>query len=340
MTSKERFYATIQGKYADRRPFAPILCMYGAKLINVALDRYYQDPALYAAGQAAVVEHFSPDVIISPLYYSGEGESFGSQLRYFTHMPPNIKKMAARFPKDYLRLPFPNIDEQPTLKFIRQSLRLTVEKCGHNVAIGAILANPVDLPSLAMGIDGWVETLLFQTDWLEEIFEKTTRHFVAWGKALVSEGASFLVSSGGFLNSTTVMRSMVETVIAPVLRNAFSQFDVPIVIHDGGGSIASFIDIYKDLPNVVGLYAAATGDDLQKARQMAGNDKTLIGGLDGPTLDKLTVQEIYDKCVAILENRKNDPYFMIGTAGPDIPLATPPENIKAMLQAIKAHGYS
>ncbi|MBF0344687.1 MAG: uroporphyrinogen decarboxylase family protein [Nitrospirae bacterium] len=338
MTGKERFILTLQGKAVDRRPFVPILCMYGAKLIGVTLDRYYREPALYAAGQAAVVERFSVDALISPLFYSGEGEAFGSKLRFHEFMPPNIKKMAVSSAKDYIKLGFPDIETNPTLAYMRQSLRMTAKRCGNDVSVGGILSNPVDLPSLAMGIDGWIDALLFQKELLNEIFERTVEFFVSWGRALLSEGATFLVSSGGFLNSTTVTQEMVENTISPVLKKAYAAINAPIVIHDGGGSILPFLDVYKGLPNVVALYSASPKDNLQEARRLVGCDNTLVGGLDGPTLDKLGREDIYNRCRAILEDRKDDRFFMLGTSGPDIPLSTPPENILAMLQAVTEAG--
>ncbi|MCI4624336.1 MAG: uroporphyrinogen decarboxylase family protein [Candidatus Magnetoovum sp. WYHC-5] len=339
MTGKERVFLTIEGKQVDRRPFVPRLSMYGAQLIGVPLIRYYREPELYAAGQAAVVDIFSADALTSPVFFAAEGEAFGSTLRFYESMPPNIRKMAAHSAKEFLALQFPDINTHPTLLFIRKTLHLTEKRCGNNTAIGAIVTTPVDLPSLVIGIEGWLDALLFQREILEHIFTKTVAYFVSWANALLEEGASFLIASGGFLNTTTVMRELVENTILPVLKEAFSQLKAPIIIHDGGGSIVPFIDLYKDLPNVVCLFSATPGDDLQRARFLAGEDKTLMGGLDGPTLDKFTPAQIYDKCVEILKDRKDDKRFILGTSGPDIPLSTPHENIYAMINAIREHSF-
>lgn len=332
MNARERVMASLKGEAVDRRPFVPVLNMYGARLIGAPLERYYREPALYAAGQAAVAASFRPDVILSPLFFTGEGEAFGATLRFFPDQPPNIRRFPASSAEEFLGLEVPDIDANPTLLFMRESLRLTVEECGRETPAGGILLNPVDLPSVVMGMDGWLETLLFRRECLDAVFDRTIDHFVAWGNALLADGASFLVSSAGFLNSTVMTRELVESIVVPVLMRAFAQIDGPIIVHNAGASILPFMDLYRDLPNVVALYADA-GDDLAEARRRSGNDLALVGGMDGPTLDRFTPEEIYQRCAAIIEDRRDDPRFMLGTTGPDISLGTPPENILAILRA-------
>ncbi len=72
------------------------------------------------------------------------------------------------------------------------------------------------------------------------------------------------------------------------------------------------------------------------AREKAGPDVTLFGGLDGPNIGKGTPQEIEAQCLALLTNRQNDPRFVLSTSGPDVAVTTPPENIRAMWQAVAA----
>ncbi|WP_369424343.1 uroporphyrinogen decarboxylase family protein [Methanooceanicella nereidis] len=333
MNSRERVMAVLNGEKTDRRAFVPILNLYGARLIGATMERYYRDPALYASGQAAILESFRPDILLSPLFYAGEGEAFGANLKFFPDQPPNIRKYPVSSADEFLELEFPDIDSQPTLQYIRESLRLTVERCNSDIPVASILLNPIDLPSMVLGMDAWLDALLFKSDLHASVFNRTIDHFVAYGNALLADGASLLVSSGGFLSSTVVTRDLVEKVVMPVLKKAFAQIDGPIVIHNGGSSILPFMDLYKDLPNVVALYANA-GDDLAKARRMIGDDIGLVGGMDGPSLDRFTPDEIYRRYAAILGDRREDPGFMLGTTGPDIPFDTPPENILAMIRAI------
>lgn len=334
MTSRDRVMASLKGEPVDRRPFVPILSLYGARLIDAPLERYYREPALYAAGQAAALKLFRPDVLFTPLCFPGEAEAFGAELKYYPDRPPNIQGFPVSSAAEFLRAKLPDPEQNPSLQYFRESLRLMVSSAGPDVPVGAILLNPVDLPSVVMGMHNWLETLMSDHRLRSEVCDRTADYFVARGNALLADGASFLVSSGGFLSRAIATRELVETFIAPVLRQAFARIRGPIVIHDAGSSILPFMDLYKGLPNVVALYASAR-DDIGEARLRAGSDCALVACMDGPMLDHYHAEDIYSRCVSLLEKLKGEPRLLLGTSGPDIPLETPPENIEAMLRAVE-----
>ncbi len=75
-----------------------------------------------------------------------------------------------------------------------------------------------------------------------------------------------------------------------------------------------------------------------RSRRVAGPDIVLFGGLDCSNVGRMTAAEVEDRCRAILENRRQDPRFVLGTSGPDVVWNTPPENIHAMLKAAESFG--
>ena len=111
MNSRERIQATLMGKPVDRRPFVPVLSLYGAKLTDCPLKQYYSDAAAYARGQAAARELFEPDALCTPFAYGLIGEAFGSSLHYFEDMAPNVRRPAISSLKQWESLVFPD----PTL---------------------------------------------------------------------------------------------------------------------------------------------------------------------------------------------------------------------------------
>lgn len=79
-------------------------------------------------------------------------------------------------------------------------------------------------------------------------------------------------------------------------------------------------------------------DDLAWARRVVGPDIVLFGGLDCSNISRMTSTEVEDRCRAILEERRQDPRFVLGTSGPDVVWNAPPENIHAMLKAAESFG--
>lgn len=86
----------VKGELADRRPFIPLLNILGARLTGVMLEQYYRDPALFSEGQKAILERFEPDALFSPCFFAGEGEAWGSVIR-FTTVPLIVKVSSCGF---------------------------------------------------------------------------------------------------------------------------------------------------------------------------------------------------------------------------------------------------
>lgn len=336
MNSHERLRQALAGEWADRRPFVPMLSLYGAGLSGAPVARYYQEPSCYAAGQAAIAAALEVDVLFSPLCFAAEGAAFGSELAYSDRTPPSIKTPAAAAAEDFMALPLPRVDAAPTLLYMREATAQVVARTGGRLPVGGVLLNPVDLPAVVMGLEAWLETIMFRRALLAPVLERATEHFVAWGRALMGSGASFLVVSGGLLNHLTMTRDLIEPLFLPALREAFGRLGAPIVMHDGGGTLLPLMDLYRELPHVAALFTAA-GDDPALARRQAG-DKALIGGLDGPTLYRLSEEEVFNRCEALLAARRADPRFLLGTPNTDVHLDVPLGHLRAMGRAIAAAG--
>ena len=334
MNSRERVFATIQGRTVDRRPFSVMLSMYGARLTGCPLSQYYTDPSAYARGQAAVREIFQPDFLFSPFICVAEGEAFGSKAKYFTDQPPNLMQPAIRSIEEISNLTLPDVDSHPRLVYIREALRLLKASYSEDVTVASILLSPVDLPLMIMGIEGWLETVLFDDDGVKRMLDVTIPFFFKWASALVSEDADFLVMPAAFLNPSIVTQEIVEKFALPVLRKVFSEVLCPIVIHHAGSQFVKFLGTFLGLPNVVG-FVLDYRDNFSAARKKIGQNFILMGGLDGPNIGKLSPEELEKRCMTLLENSRDDSRFILGTSGPDIAFDTPPENIHAIRRAVE-----
>jgi len=333
MHSRERILAALHGQPVDRRPFVPVLSSYGARLTNMPLSRYYREPALYAAGQQAVVETFGVDAVIAPLLFPCEGEAFGSELRFYDNQPPNIRRMAGSSIDEFLAMKMPDPVSNPSYVYLLESARLTVERCGKDALVGAILTTPLDLPSLVVGIEGWLDALMFRRELLPQVFDRLVPQFLARARLLKQAGIDFYVISGGFDNSTTVMRSLVESTILPVLKRCLGELELPALLHNGGGSLLAFADLYGCLPQVAGIYL--DGQEMAEARAGLPASCALIGGFTELSVQAGTPEQLYQQARALLQERRDDARFVLATIGPDVPLNTPAENILALRRAIR-----
>ncbi len=330
MTPFERLGATLSGAFADRRLAAPLLSLYGAALTGASPERHYRDARLYAAGQRAVAERFSPDVLFGPFVLSLEAEAFGAELAWPAAAPPVVKK-PLRGPGALAGRERPS---GPGLDYLAESVRLTAEAFRGDRPVAAALTAPTDLPALLLGIDAWLEILLFDSSAAADILARSEAHFSALAAEFFRAGAAFVVVPIMFANPAILTEPLIRSHMIPSLRRAFGSLPGPAVFHHGGNPLAGRIALFADLPNVVG-FALDAADDPAVARATLGNGPLLLGGPTGPNLRRMAPEDAADAVRRLLRNRTGDPRFAVATGAADIPLDTPAEVIDALMDAIR-----
>jgi len=337
MNGAERLQATLAGRPVDRRAFLPVLSLYGARLTECSLDRYYSDPEAYARGQAAVRETFQPDALCAPFDFAGLAEAFGCELQTFEEAAPNIRRPAVRTASEWDDLTLPDPDEHPRLLYLRETTRRMAAAHRGEVTIVAILPPPTDIPMLVMGIEAWMETVLFDPEGTRRVIEKVTPLFLCLADRLFAEGASLIVLPSGFLSPTIVPREVVMGFSRAELVKTLARLHGPIVLHHAGAPLLAHLDLLVGFPSVV-AYVLDERDDLGQARRIVGSDPVLLGGPMGPSLPSRAVCEVEETCRAVLDDRRHDPRFILCTGGPDVPWETPAENIHAMREVAESRG--
>lgn len=336
MNSYERVFNSVMGKETDRRAVNVLLSLYGSSLINAPLNKYYTDPEIYANGQIAVKEEFDTDILFSPFTLTYFGQAFGSKLKFFENAPPNIAKPVVSSPEMIKELRMPDFENDPSIYYMRETIRILSKKFKNEVPIAGIALSPVDLPVMLMGIENWLEILLFRTELIDEVFTLVVPLFIELANKFFQDGAAFVVLPVAFVNPAIITREICKKITIPVLKEAFARVNGPIVVHAGSADIVPFLDLFNDLPNVP-AFVINRNESFSEARTKISPDKALLGNIDGPTLHKLSVNEIKVKCTSVLKNRIGDPRFILSTTAADVSLSTSKEQIHAFINT--AHNF-
>jgi len=268
MNSLERVLATIPGIETDYQPFTMLLSLYGASLIKAGTIEYYRNPELWFEGQKAVVDTFDPDILITPFSFPIEAEAFGSELVFLDKYAPNTKKPIITNLLQIKDLPTPDFEKLFSIQFFLKSTSLLAKKYGTTKAIASPIHAPSDIPALLMGIEMWIDTLLFHHDKVKEIMEKTVEQFVRLGNEFMVRGTTFLVVPVNFTTAMMITDRIFEMLL-PFLEKAFSQIKGPIVIHNGGSKLMPFIGRFAKLSNVVAFVLEPT-ESFNEARKING----------------------------------------------------------------------
>ncbi len=335
MNSMERVLAAIEGAEVDRKAVTITLSLYGAKLTDCPLEDYYSNPKAYLNGQLEVIGKCSPDIVFSPFILSAEAEAFGCDLKFIKKNPPNLKKSVIHRIEDVLSLQIPDIESNRRLQYIREATRLLAGQCGNEKPVAAIALSPMELPSLLMGMEYWLETFLFDWENALLMFEKAEIFFVNWVNSLFSDGANFVVLPSIFTNPRILSEKIVRESVIPLLTRTFKKVNGPLVFHHGGNPFGDFIEHFTKLPNVA-AFVLDSRDKFSDIREKIGSERILMGNINGPNLWRLKPEDIYRICKNLLLDRKDDKHFIMATSGADVAYDTPLENIIAFTSAVKS----
>lgn len=335
MNSLERFNGMLAGQTTDRRPFTLVLSLYGARLTGCPLDQHYADPAAYARGQAAVRETFGPDVLFAPICVALIGAAFGAELRHLTHNAPTIKAPLIASAQAWERLRFPDPDAQPHLRFVRESLQRMVAEHRNEIPVAALLLPPLDIPLMILGMDTWLETVLFDLPLAERIVRSLIPFFVVLANRCFEDGAAYLILPSAFVSPGIVPRDLVERFSRPLLAEALAQLRGPVALHHLDHPLLPHLDLLAGLP-AVSAFSLASSDDLHRARAVVGPLPVLLSGPDTHRLNRSSTAEITALCAALLADRCEDRRFLLCNAGADVLFDTPPENIHAVRRAVES----
>ena len=129
-----------------------------------------------------------------------------------------------------------------------------------------------------------------------------------------------------------ITRDMAETIAKPTLTKAYSQIKGGIIMHHGGYKVVPYLDIYKDLPNILG-FIIDSKDRLLDAREKTGDQMVIAGNIEGPTLDRRTPDQIAKISANMLKVMDNHKHFILSTSAADVPYDTSEEQIMALMNA-------
>ena len=336
MNSRERFFNLVKGRPIDRRPFGALLSLYGARLTDCPLERFFNDPQAYARGQDAVRQAVAPDFLTGPFLLAGYGEAFGAVLRYTDDYVPNLLRPAIASAGEIQNLSVPDIDAHPRILFIRDSIRRIAAAHGKEAVIIGIVLNPLDLPLMIMGLDAWLMTVLTDESGTRRMLDITIPFFVRLCAAMIADGADAIAMPMSFFTRDITTKNLVSEFALPVFREALSRVGGSLIFHHTGSSFFDYLDLLDTLPGVLG-YTLDVKDPLPEARRRVRNEAVLFSGFDGPSLHTLTSAGIRARSLELLAERKDDGRFVLFAAGTDVDLRTPVDHLLALKLAVEEY---
>lgn len=333
MNSLQRVMATIEAKKVDRPPVFAILGAYSQKYCNCDMRMLYNDAATYCQGQMEIYRRFGFDLTLLPFDFSIFGEAFGGKVNYFKDQPPNMRNFALKKADEYRGFKFPDPFEAGRFPFYLKTLEILKREIAGEVPIFAVIPGPCSLPALIMGLDNWIEVLLFDADLRERIIDDCIDFLCSWSRNLCESGITSLIMAEPVSGSEILMRTQVEERIVPVWQRFLAELKTPVVFNHGGGKLSHIFDLLARQPEFFAI-AISSRDSISEARAAFGPQRLVLGNLDNIRMPVWNKETLYKKSSECFENAGGP--FILSNSGGDVPCSTPEENLQAMIEAAQS----
>jgi uroporphyrinogen-III decarboxylase len=339
MTGMERLTAAINGQAADSIPIFCNLLDQGAKELGLPLEDYYARGEHVAEAQLRMREKYGYDNLWSLFYVGKEAELLGCRKIMFARDgPPNVEDLVIKTYDDIFRLEVPeDLASHPFFQETLRCLRLLRSEAGGKYPICAYLTASMTLPVMLMGMEKWLELLLFgPAEGRDVLLAKCSDFFRKEITAYRNAGADIIIYSNPFGSTDFIPMKLFQTLALEwIVKDLQPVGTEGVVYYCGGARLNPVIGQVLERTGIAAYYLAPRDDITAAKRIIAG--RALTGGVinDIKLLD-WSEEEIRREVKGIIEAGRPGGKFLFGTLA--MPYAIPEESIKALLAAAREFG--
>ena len=332
MTSFERVMNRLEGRPVDRIPNLSIVMMFAAKELGVSFSACCSDHRLLADAAFVCHERYGIDMVCAISDSMREAEGFGTHVVFPEDGVPYASKMRLQ-----------NLSDMDTLKVIDPSLgrrmtdtveavRLMGERADRDVPVVGWVEGPLAECCDLMDMQHVFINLLDEPEAMHGLLDICTQQGILFAKAQVEAGAHIM--GIGDSAASLVGPTLYEEFVLPYQQRmiqAIHGMGVKVKLHICG-NISPVMHLVAqagadmvDCDYMVDMERAA--DILPKGTCICGNFNPVEVMYQGTT--ELVKAEVR-RCKAL--GRKNNNCIAPGC---EVPKDTPPENMLALLEALK-----
>jgi MtaA/CmuA family methyltransferase len=327
MNSRERFFALLDGKPADRLPLMPITMMFAAERAGLSYGRYALDYRVLVEAQLRTVEEFGFDHV-SAITETREARDCGAAIRYFDDQPYAIDESRARLgdKRDLAHLHAPDPLEGEGMHDRLLALALLKERAGKERIVEGWVEGPCGAAADLRGINTLMLDFYDDPGFVRDLFEFVLDLALRFVKAQRDAGAD--VVGIGDPAASLVGPKIYREFVWPYekrLADGMRAIGLRTRLHICGNTRPILADLGRLGCDFIDIDSAVSMED---AREKTGPQQVLLGGIDPVrVLQNGTPEEVMAAVSACRRAASNR--YIVG-AGCEVPPGTPPENLCAL----------
>ena len=336
MNSLERIAAAVNLAPVDRVPVIAQVFGHAARLVDLPLRRYLTSGADLAAAQLAALERYGYDAVFALMDVCVETEAAGSVLTFYDEQYPDVAAYALAAVDD-----LPNSVPDPRtagrMPELLQAVALLRREVGNRVAVVGCVLGPMTLATQLLGIEKALYLAVDDPEGFERVLDFATDLVIRFGIAQVEAGAHLPIVFEPSSSPAVVPPQFFRELVAPRLTRLFSALKQAGAAFNWlhiAGPVTAILPFYPGLGVDIANFDYEV-DPLaaQKALPLTcldGNLKSLAFVTGSPTEIGRQSREL----LGLFGTRRG----FILSSGCEIPPEARPENVAAMVAAVRQPG--
>jgi uroporphyrinogen decarboxylase len=337
MTPKERFLAFLQGKEIDRLLCVPLILNHANRAAGLTVSQTCKDGPALGKAHADCYRKYGQDMITLFTDTSLIAEAMGTKLKYFDDDIPRVEDPVVHAPDDMAQVHMPDPYSDGRLPVFLEAIKAANAEVGDEVFVSCCFAMPFTIAAALMGTDVFVKATRKAPELAHRLLQMAMEAALRFADAIIATGGVPVPVDPVASCSVIGPRQYAEFAApytAPILQK-IAAVGLPPVLHICGSSHLIWDHMVDGGAAVLSLDRV----DLLQAKQAVGGRCCLMGNV--PPAEVLlygTPEIVAQKTLEGIRLTADSPGGYIVASGCEVPLATPEENIHAMLQTVREYG--
>ncbi len=337
LTPRERFGLLVIDEPQDRVPIFPLVTAHAARAAGIPLRDYYTDGTAMARSQLVAQETYGIDFIS---FFSEVGlvaEALGSR---FDYPEDDLPLLAEPKWKELTQLDDRVVD--PTadgrLRVYLDAITYAYEARGDTVPVLAYVPAPFTTAQQLVDQEAFLLGLLTEPERVKTLLAYATRSVTRFCRAIIGAGGlPILVDplASGSVISAEHYREFALPSEAEVIRY-LHRYDLDVVLHicgDTRATIGMMAETGADLLSIDRI-------EVTEAIAGAGTACRIIGNYDTSAILLSDPATVAQEVVTMVEAGQNCLKGFVAATGCEVPVETPPHNVRAFVRAAKEAGVN
>lgn len=339
LSPKERSRRYSKGEVVDRIPVTMSLNESFATHYGFSLNQWYHDSDAMVKVEELLQRDFAFDNVGIGLGLRGLCEALGTEIAYFEDSISTVEKPAFKDYKQINETTLVNIKTDGRLPQIIKALKILNEKFGktHNVSTG--IPGPITTATFLIGTERFLKDIIKDQENITKLLRFATENYKSCAKQIHDTLGVPIGMPEPMVSRDLMSLRQFRKIAVPFLEEVCSymkdlqgEFSLHICGHTN--------DRWADL-NEIGFDAFSMDncESMAEFKELYGNKMGLSGNVPPVEILRDGSQSQIEQAVkqCLLDASDNPRGFTL-TAGCDVPIGTPPENLLAFKAAAQKFG--